>query len=120
MFHITLPQRDPVEQFNEDWRGVVLRAAVERLRRTAALAGRVSLFEAWIDYDLEPHGEGSGERPTHAALSAKYGLTLNQVRNGLAWVRPRFIEALRSELTDLVASEEDLRNEARELFGLEF
>ena len=88
--------------------------AVNAVRSEYIAAGKalhITLFER---YDLDPSAATS-----YASLAREHGLTQAQVTNALAQVRRSFREHALSALRGLCGSDEELRREARELFGLE-
>ena len=105
----------PDAQFLADWKAAVGAAVLAELRRVAAFSERRVPVELFERYDLAQVGE---ERPTYEELAATTGLTAYQVANGLRWARQTYKQLFIQELRDQVASEDELRSEARELFGI--
>jgi hypothetical protein len=106
---------DPARQFDLDWRGALLDAALKALRQQAREDGKEVLIDLLEAYDLD---RGSEEKKTYGDLAEQFQLTVYQVRNGLRWARKGYLFHVRQELREQVASEEDFRREARELLGM--
>lgn len=102
-------------QFERDWKKAVLRAALERLRRTAREAGKEVLVDYFIELDLEAEGPRRG----YQEFADGAGLSLSQVKNGLRWIRRQFMDEVRAEVADQVATEDDLRLELADLFRID-
>jgi RNA polymerase sigma factor (sigma-70 family) len=102
--------------FQREWARSIFGAAIARLRERYVGAGRtihLALFEA---YDL---ADRDADRPTYAELAEEYGIALTQVTNWLAAVRRDFRSIVLETLHDLTASDEEFREEARALLGIE-
>ena len=113
--HIPAPEcSDPLQQFDEDWKQAILDAVLLRLRQNARKAGREVLVDLLVEYDLERSKE---EKATYEALASKYHMTVHQIRNGLHWIRKRFLKILCQEIEEQVASREDYDREVTSLFG---
>ena len=113
---LTTVESDPDQIFQREWVRSLLTAAVDRLRERYLAAGRdihLALFER---YDLADSAAG---RPTYAALAEVHGLPVTQVTNWLAATRRDYRKIVLETLRDLTASEEEFRDEARELLGID-
>lgn len=111
--HAEEDDRDLV--FKQDWKRATIRAALDIVRDKARAKGKEVLVDLMVAYDLEPPPEG---KPTYQAMAEASDLSVSQVTNGLRWARQEFVAALKQEIADQVASGEDLREEALELFGM--
>lgn len=109
------PSDDPEVRFLEDWKRALVNAAVEELRERGRRLDKTAIVEAFLAYRIDREPD---RKMTYEDLAACFGLTVNQVTNGLHWARREFEAAFRQELREVVASDEDLRAEARELFGM--
>jgi DNA-directed RNA polymerase specialized sigma24 family protein len=98
------------------FRQEVLRAlfarAVSEVRDDYLRRGKDAVFRLFERYDLE--GE---EGVTYARLAAETGLPVTQITNHLAAVRRAFRAAALTHLRELTTSDEEFRDEARDLFG---
>lgn len=110
------PPPDTEEQFREDWKRAVLDAAMAQLRKKAEEVGKLPCVEMLLQYDLGPERV---ERPTYQSLASAFGLTVFQVTNGLHWARKELRSFVIQEVRDQVASDEDLRDEVRDLLGFD-
>ena len=106
---------DPQEQFDSDWKQTVIDLVLERFRERGRELGKEAYVEIFLEHDLYPQG---GEKPSYEHLAECHDLTLNQVKNGLYWSRKEFRSLFVEELQDQVASPEELKLEAWELYGL--
>ena len=106
---------NPEDAFVRDWKRAIHDAALTRLREAAEERGRGFVVELLQEYDL---GESTGERKTYQEMAEERSLTVHQVTNGLHWARKQFRALFLQELRDQVSSEEELREEAWELFGM--
>jgi DNA-directed RNA polymerase specialized sigma24 family protein len=112
----TAGQSDPDQVFQREWVRSVFTVAVDRLRERYLGAGRdvhLALFER---YDL---ADSTMDRPTYAALAKEHGIPVTQVTNWLAATRRDYRAIVLETLRDLTASEEEFRDEARELLGID-
>jgi RNA polymerase sigma factor (sigma-70 family) len=87
--------------------------AVDTLRRACDADGRAIVFQVFERHDLRPAAGVS-----YASVAAELGITVAQVTNHLHAARRRFREIALAHLRDLVATEDEYRSEARDLFGL--
>jgi DNA-directed RNA polymerase specialized sigma24 family protein len=98
------------------FRQEVLRAlfarAVSEVRDDYSRRGKDALFRLFERYDLEAE-----EGVTYARLAAETGLPVTQITNHLAAVRRAFRAAALAHLRELTTSDEEFRDEARDLFG---
>jgi DNA-directed RNA polymerase specialized sigma24 family protein len=103
--------------FHQEWTRSLLAAAVDRLRRELAACGKqvqLSLFER---YDIE--GQDDDSPPSYATLSKEYGVPITQVTNYLAFARRQFQRIVLEELARMTGSDDELREEARDVLGIE-
>ena len=107
-----LPEAD--EFFRQEFIRGLFGRAVEDLRAECAAAGREIQWCLFERYDLEPDSGVS-----YADLAREFNLTTSQVTNNLAQVRRNFRTRVLDALRALSGSEENFRDEARELFGAE-
>lgn len=106
--------RDAEDRFRSEWVRSVFDLALEALREEGQARDRqvhLALFEA---YDLS-----DADRPTYAALGGHHGLSETQVLNHLAWARRRFRTHVLDVLRRLAGSEQEYREDVRDLLGIE-
>jgi RNA polymerase sigma factor (sigma-70 family) len=101
----------PDEYFHREWVRSVFMVAVERLRAACASEGKQTHFAVFECYDLER------EDVSYRELAARFGIAETQVTNYLAAMRRRFREQVLEALREVTATEQELRAEARALFG---
>ncbi len=105
---------DPDEFFHREFVRALFARTVASLRAEFESSGRAAQFALFERYDLAPDPGAS-----YADLAHAHGLTVSQVTNHLASVRRRFRALALEALRGLCGSDEEYREEARELFGAE-
>jgi RNA polymerase sigma factor (sigma-70 family) len=108
---------DPEAFFHQEWVRRLFGLAVEELRRECTAAGKDHQFALFERYDL--NGPSQGERLTYAQLGQEFGLPATQVTNYLAATRRRFRTLVLERLRTVSGSEEEFRQEAQNLFGVD-
>jgi RNA polymerase sigma factor (sigma-70 family) len=108
---------DVEEFFHREWIRSLFSVAVANLREELAREGKGIHYELFHRYDLE--GPELNERPTYDDLAQEYGLPVTQVTNHLALARRRFRRIVLDRLRAMSGSEEEYREEARELLGFD-
>jgi RNA polymerase sigma factor (sigma-70 family) len=105
-------------EFDQFFRREVTRAifarAVDEIRRESERTGRSLQLRLFERYDL-----GGEDGLTYGQLAAEFDLPVTQVTNHLAAVRRRFRTAVLTALRDISASDEEYREEAKEILGIE-
>jgi RNA polymerase sigma factor (sigma-70 family) len=87
---------------------------VDAMRRGYEADGKSIVFRVFERHDLRPSAD-----LTYVTLAQELDLTTGQVTNYLHAARRRFREQTLINLRALVGTDEEFRDEARELFGLE-
>jgi DNA-directed RNA polymerase specialized sigma24 family protein len=87
---------------------------VQQMRESYAREGKSQVFDAFERHDL-----ADAEDRTYASVAAAMSLPVTTVTNYLHGARRRFRELALVQLRSLVATDEEYRDEARELFGLD-
>lgn len=113
---------DPVsagaeDVFRQEWIRTLFELALADLRSDALEHGRQAQCEVFERYDVRPAHEG--DRPTYEALARDLGIAVTKVTNDLHAARRRFRRLLLDRLAELCSSEEEWREEARELLGID-
>jgi RNA polymerase sigma factor (sigma-70 family) len=108
---------DMEEYFEREWARAVLALSVDRLRTHYAAAGREKYFYVFERYDLE--ATTSGERVTYAEIAKEIGAQATDVTNYLAAARRQFRAIVLERLRELTASDDEFRDEARRLLGVD-
>lgn len=107
---------DVGKAFDDAWVKGLFRAAVDVLRDECAARGRDVHFRLFERTDLDPPPEG---RPTYEALAREHGLSVSDVTNRLYLVRREFRRIVLERLRAITATDEEYREEARALLGLD-
>jgi DNA-directed RNA polymerase specialized sigma24 family protein len=110
------PTEDPDKLFEAEWVRSLLGTAVERLRARCTERGKLVHFRAFERFHLEPSGDST---PSYAELGAELGLSVFDVTNRLSYVRREFRAIVLELLGELTGSEQELRDEARAVLGVE-
>lgn len=108
---------DMEDYFHGEWVRNLFSVAVAKLRDELSRGGKEVHFELFRRYDLERPDED--ERLTYEHLARQYGLPVTQVTNHLALARRRFRRIVLDRLRAMCASEEEYREEAQELLGID-
>jgi RNA polymerase sigma-70 factor (ECF subfamily) len=109
-----LEPTDPVTSeilFERRWALTVLERAVERIREEYAGSERADLFE-----ELKEFLSNQRALP-HAAIAAKYGISVGAVSVTIHRLRKRYAEVLRDEISHTVSTPEDIDDEVRHLIA---
>ena|GEM_PF-146250 len=105
------------DYFHREWVRSLFALAVEALRRHYAEKGSSVYFKLFELYDLSE--DDSAAEISYARLAKQFGLTTAEVTNYLAAARREFRKIVLAKLRELTATEEEFRNEARALLGVE-
>jgi RNA polymerase sigma factor (sigma-70 family) len=108
---------DMEEYFEREWARSVLALSVDRLRAHYAEAGREKYFRVFERYDLD--ATASGERMTYSELANEIGVSAADVTNYLAAARRQFRAIVLDRLRELTATDDEFRDEARRLLGVD-
>jgi RNA polymerase sigma factor (sigma-70 family) len=101
-----------------EWVRALLSLAVERLRRSAG--GDDLGFRLFVTYDVEHAGGADGEHArSYADLAREFGVTVETVTNRLAAARRDFRRAVLDILRETTASDDEFRDEARAVLGID-
>jgi RNA polymerase sigma factor (sigma-70 family) len=107
---------DPEELFDTEWVRHIAALAVERLRAELGRKGKAEHLTAFELAHLEP--AASSEPPSYAELAERLGISVTDVTNRLSYARRSFRRIALDLLREITASEEELRDEARAVFGI--
>jgi hypothetical protein len=94
----------------------VLGTAVDELRNRCEANGKQVQFSLFMRHDVEG---GGPDGPSYAQLAADAGVSVSQVTNHLAALRRDFRQIALGVLRRLTTSDDEFRQEARELLGIE-
>jgi RNA polymerase sigma-70 factor (ECF subfamily) len=104
----------PEDYFHREWVRWMFTLAVETLRQRCDETGRSIHFQLFERYDLRDDSQVS-----YALLAKEFGLDSATVNNYLAATRRDFRRSVLEKLREITATEEEFRNEARSLLGID-
>jgi RNA polymerase sigma factor (sigma-70 family) len=105
---------NPEAAFDAEWVRQVIRLAVDALRGHCRDKKKLEHMRIFERYHLE-----SDDAPSYAALAEELGVTVNDVTNRLAYTRRKFRRYVLDVLRDITATEQEYRDEAREVLGVD-
>ena len=103
--------------FEREWVRSVFERSLEGLRQECEAGGRQLTYDVFVAYDIE--GADAAERPNYAQLASRFAIPATQVTNYLNWARRALRRHVLDTLRALTASDEEFRDEARALLGVE-
>lgn len=113
--HPPSPTLTPEEYFQREWTRTLFRLALETLRQACEESGNSARFQLFERYDVEH----AVEKVSYASLADEFGLTTTTVTNQLSAARRDFKRILLDKLREITASDEEFRNQASEVLGIE-
>jgi len=111
--HAASTDLTPEDYFHREWVRWMFTLAVETLRQRCETSGKTIHFQLFEHYDL------AEEAVSYASLAKEFGLDQTTVNNYLAAARRDFRRIVIEKLREITATEEEFRNEARSLLGVE-
>ena len=114
--HSTSSDLSPEDYFHREWVRWLFTLAVDALRRRCEESGKTIHFQLFERYDLADDGAAG---VSYASLAAEFGLEPATVNNYLAAVRRDFRRLVIEKLREITATEDEFRNEARSLLGVD-
>jgi RNA polymerase sigma factor (sigma-70 family) len=106
----------PEDYFHREWVRWMFTLALETLRQQYEDKGKKIHFQLFERYDLADDGAAD---LSYATLAQEFGLTTATITNYLAAARRDFRRIVLDKLREITATEEEFRNEARSLLGIE-
>ena len=100
--------------FHDETVRALFARTVNAMRASFHAEGRSMVFETFERHDLTP-----APNTSYTSVARDLDLTVFQVTNHLHTARRRFRDLALTELRSLVATDEEYRVEARELFGID-
>ncbi len=104
------PVEDVEASFDREWTRSLLGATVDALEAACKAEGKEIYFEVFRRFLIV--GDTS-----YREIAGALGLSQSNVTNYLSWSRRRFKQLALAQLREITANEEELRAEARALFG---
>ena len=112
--HPAAPNSNPEEYFHREWVRSMFTLSLETLRTQCHARDKGIYFELFERYDLNHDANVS-----YASLGEEFGLDARTVTNYLAAARRDFRRIVIEKLREITATEEEFRNEARSLLGVD-
>jgi RNA polymerase sigma factor (sigma-70 family) len=106
---------NPENVWDEAWKRMLLRRALDHLEEEFKLRGKESIVKMFRRYYLDREGEAIDYR----ALAAEHGVSVSDVVNRLHAARTRYRQILGQLVRRTTGSLDDARAEFRVLFGAE-
>ena len=106
--------RDLDQFFRDETIRALFARSVDELREVLTREGKARAFEAFERHDLS-----DDEGRSYAKVASAMGVPVTTVTNDLHTARGRFREIALRHLQSLVGTDEEYRQEARQLFGVE-
>jgi DNA-directed RNA polymerase specialized sigma24 family protein len=113
---VTTTGGDVDDAFRQETIRALFATAVDALRERSTATGKTVPFAIFERYDLRPNA-GGDDAPTYAVVASEFGVPVTQVTNHLHAMRRAFRGLVLQQLREITATEEEFREEARELFG---
>jgi DNA-directed RNA polymerase specialized sigma24 family protein len=113
-FALRVSDLAPEDYFHREWVRWMFTLSVEALRKQCEENGRTIHYRLFERYDLSDDATLS-----YATLGRDFGLDAITVNNYLAAARRDFRRIVIDKLREITATEEEFRNEARSLLGVE-
>jgi len=107
--------QSPEEYFQREWVRNLLGLATEDLKHECEERGKQIQYRIFERYDLDD----SAARPTYDRLAAEFTVTTATVTNHLAAMRRRFRHLLLARIRETAVTEQEFRDEARTVLGIE-
>lgn len=116
--HTDMPADGSIEEyFDREWVRHIFGIAVTRLKAHFESTGKPVYFQLFELYHLADETETC--TLTYDQLAARFGISVSTVTNFLASARREFRKIVLEELRNVTATEQEFRQEARELLGID-
>jgi RNA polymerase sigma factor (sigma-70 family) len=102
----------PEKLFEKSWALTVLRQAMDQLKTESATEGRMQLFD-----HLKSYLTGDKNSVSYKSMAGTLDITEGAVKAAVHRLRRRYRELVRREISQTVATEEQLEEEIRDLFS---
>jgi RNA polymerase sigma factor (sigma-70 family) len=112
--HPAAANANPEEYFHREWVRWMFTLSLEGLRAQCRQTGKEIYFELFRRYDLD-----QDETVSYASLGQEFGIEPKVVNNYLAAARREFRRIVIEKLREITATDEEFRNEARSLLGVD-
>ena len=112
--HAGAAELTPEDYFHREWVRWMFTLSLEALRAHCEKNGKGIYFALFERYDLD-----RGDEVTYASLGEEFGIDARTVTNYLAATRRDFRRIVLDKLREITATDEEFRNEARSLLGVD-
>lgn len=113
----TTPSQSVEVIFENEWIRSLFSLSLEELNRIFESQGKLTYFLLFYRYDVLQ--QANDEKLSYAELAREYGVAVTDVTNYLAAARREFRRIVLENLHSLTATEQEYREEARLLLGVE-
>jgi DNA-directed RNA polymerase specialized sigma24 family protein len=107
---------DIESHFDREWTRSLFASSVAELRSTLERAGKTRYFQVFERYELD---DTAAERPSYAVIAEQLGVKVTDVTNYLHAARRELRKIVLVRLREITGSEEEFRDEARAVLGIE-
>ncbi len=108
---------NPEDFFEREWIRGLMELSVENLKKHCGEVDKETAFKLFEKYDLA--GLETEEKTSYARLAVEFQINEETVTNQLAYARREFRRIVLEKLRELTASEEEFREEARTVLGMD-
>jgi RNA polymerase sigma factor (sigma-70 family) len=98
----------PEQAFDREWQRQLFALALDDLRARCEASGKVTEWSVFEAYDLAEEN-----RPSYAAVGARFGIPETSVTNYLAWARRTLRTLVEDRMRRVTSGERELREEMR-------
>ena len=105
------------EYFDKEWERSLFSLSLAALKEALMASDKAVYYEIFVLYDLR-ESTHSGKM-TYEDLARQFDLPVTKVTNFLAYSRREFRRILLDKLREITATEEEFRNEARAVLGID-
>jgi DNA-directed RNA polymerase specialized sigma24 family protein len=113
--------------FDHEWTRSVFASALAALEALCEKQGKQVYFEVFRRYVLDPELDPElsravstkDARPSYAAVASACGIAVSDVTNYLSWTRRELRARVLEQLREITANEEEFREEARAMLGVD-
>jgi RNA polymerase sigma factor (sigma-70 family) len=102
--------------FDAEWVRSLLAMAVDALEVECRARGKETSYRL---FERLTQADGADEKPSYAELATELGLSLSDVKNHLVFARREFKRIVLEKLREITATEEEFRDEARMVLGID-
>ena len=109
--------------FDHEWTRALFSSALAALEAMCEKQGKQVYFDVFRRYVLDPETTSAAStsqgRPSYADVAAACGIAVTDVTNYLSWARREMRACVLEQLREITASEQEFRDEARAVLGID-